>query len=346
MNDDGQSTDSAKSLINHPGPETSDFVSDGSNMNNNFNNNSLNLADFVDEMVSSYLRTEMGKVDSLKILNKLNVMLANLDTNSQMESTAEVVENSNDHLINPLINPLSVSCDASNINRATTPSSALKNKSRRMKKLLRQTTSILTVLSIFGICCGILFGIFVSSRHLSASEKIESVRKFYQNADDFRYHIRLEVADELRVRYPILDNHPGSTLWSRGDRFVLKRANGELWGQDETGRVWIVSKPNVGIIFEKSEIPEAMKEFIAVRSVRLLSLLDSIQINCDLDYISSHEEDPSNTDRILATPHEGKFTKMEYAEMVIDRETNIITNLYVKRKFWGQAVVGINISLE
>ncbi|MBY0229837.1 MAG: hypothetical protein K2W96_11195, partial [Gemmataceae bacterium] len=89
-----------------------------------------------------------------------------------------------------------------------------------------------------------------------------------------------------------------TTLWTRGDRFRIEPGPaGGAWGQDGDGSVWLAPTPAAAALFRADEVPAVLQELLAVRSVRLTALLETVLEGCELERVAG----PAGIDRIKAT---------------------------------------------
>jgi hypothetical protein len=164
----------------------------------------------------------------------------------------------------------------------------------------------------------------------SPREVVEQARAEHEGPADRCFEITYDVPATWRAlsHWPTAE-HPGR-LWTRGDRFVTELAGGRrAWGRDEQGRVWIAPTPDAAARFDPDEIPEALKEYLEVRAVRLPQLLDEFLKDCEL---TTRPDDTKAVRRIEAVPRSEARTTLRRAEIDVDAKTNAVERLMIERR--------------
>ena len=145
---------------------------------------------------------------------------------------------------------------------------------------------------------------------------------------DHEYALRGEFAGLVRE----------ATLWTRGDRFRIEPAPGGkgAWGQDRDGSVWIAPTPAAGAVFRADEVPAGLQEMLAIRSVRLPVLLETVLKHCDLSRLP---DAPQGIDRVEAVSQAGTLRR---AVLDIDRD-GLVRSLTLTRQL---AVGEVTLALD
>src|SRR5204862_6957502 len=114
-------------------------------------------------------------------------------------------------------------------------------------------------------------------------EVVERAKSAHEAPTDRCYEVTVRMPEELQERYPELARDRKSRLWTRGDRYFVEWPDRPgAWGRDEDGRVWVAPTPFAAARFDPDEIPEAMRDFFAVRAVQLPQLLDELLAGANL----------------------------------------------------------------
>ncbi|WP_020475486.1 hypothetical protein [Zavarzinella formosa] len=122
-------------------------------------------------------------------------------------------------------------------------------------------------------------------------------------------------------------------LHAKGDRFYLERGDGKpgAWGRDEKGRAWAALGPKLAIAFEGDETPEAMREYLDVRSMQPAQLLEYFLKSCDLTW-GDEAAIPGTSRQIVATPREDAATSLKWAKLSLRSDQNLIERLVIERQ--------------
>jgi hypothetical protein len=135
-----------------------------------------------------------------------------------------------------------------------------------------------------------------STASATPAEIVRKAIKAHEAEVSREYLLSAELPPRLARRFPKLAEREVS-LWTRGGRFRVEPGlGGGVWGRDEEGQVWIAPTPKAGAWFREDEIDklpprlkDAVKESLAVRSVRLPPLLNEVLQECELRRVSGED---------------------------------------------------------
>lgn len=202
------------------------------------------------------------------------------------------------------------------------------------------------VSSLVALAASLLFAIvmfYPGEKTLSASpaELVAGAQKAHESRPELTYHVRTHWNSEARklVGFPRVEWE--TVLHVRDDRFYLERKDGKpgAWGRDEKGRAWGVLGSKLAVIFDADEIPEPVKNYFDVRSMKPTKILESFLQTCDLSWLD--EKTPEGATRpIVATPREVE-SKLRKATLYLSGDQKLIERMLIEREIHGGEKVEI-----
>lgn len=183
----------------------------------------------------------------------------------------------------------------------------------------------------------------------SPSEVIREARTAHAAGPDRCYSVAIDFPQPLKGLFPLLaDDARPNRVWTRGDEFVVVPGftGRGAWGRDASGRVWVAPSREAAARFTADELPQKLKEAVAVRGMELDTLLGDLLADYDLAW----GEDPSpagDLDHITATPRRSVgVLGVVSADLAVDKTTRTVRVLTLRRKFVNDAVVTFTFTLR
>ncbi len=134
------------------------------------------------------------------------------------------------------------------------------------------------------------------------------------------------------------------TLSVRGGSFQLCFSGGPLtWGRDGSGRIWVAVSRKEAACFEPDELPERLREFVAIRGLELPELLDEVLSDFDLSW---QDEDPSTRTVIATRRHPARPLQIESAEIRLAQGSDLIEQLTLVRPTLREGALATAFTLE
>ncbi|QJW99022.1 hypothetical protein [Frigoriglobus tundricola] len=185
----------------------------------------------------------------------------------------------------------------------------------------------------------VLVALFVSSGPRDAvaspADVVQAARDSAAGNDTRCYRVTLELPAPARELFPLLALDSGTrTLCTRGAQFVVEPGFGGrgAWGRDGTGRVWVAPTPEAAAAFSEAELPPGLRNAVKIHALELPPVLNEVLIDFDLTWA----EPPTPTadaHAVTATRRgEPPLLGIAGAELVIEKNTNVIRSLTVRRK--------------
>ncbi len=196
--------------------------------------------------------------------------------------------------------------------------------------------------------CLILFAIVTQPRAVaSPAEVVQKALLASRTMIDRHYEVRVETeAPWGQVRSALRRPPRASELWVRGNQFVQRYEIGEetlVWGRNDRGEVWFTMSGISTVVFQASEVPEVLQDLCELRTLDVQTLLNSLLIDFDLEYV----ERPGRIVRILARPR-SDFGRSKYAaiEIEIETESLLVRNVRLERAIERRHVATVTFSFE
>lgn len=139
-----------------------------------------------------------------------------------------------------------------------------------------------------------------------------------------------------------IENTP--RLCVRGGSFQVTVPDVEItWGRDDKGRIWLAPTRNVAARFEPAELPETLREIVAIRGLELPELLDEVLSDFDLVW----QNDDPHTRTVVATRQlRAGPLQITSAEIQLAQESDLIEQLTLKRQTAREGVMTITFKLD
>ncbi|MGD9644664.1 MAG: hypothetical protein AB7U73_03065 [Pirellulales bacterium] len=149
-----------------------------------------------------------------------------------------------------------------------------------------------------------------------------------------------------RIWRPFLQPGDETLIWTRGDRFHVVTRRGDqtlLWGQDEQQRFWGVLDPQRGLLYERREVPAALREALSCLN------LDAGRITAEIlsDFVLTREAADADTVLIRATLKARPKQKHHFTSVLLDIEpaTMIIRRMEVTRTVNDKHIARLSFTL-
>lgn len=203
------------------------------------------------------------------------------------------------------------------------------------------------------LAAGVLVAAFALSgpREVSASpaQVVQAARDAATPNEARCYRVTLHLPARARESFPLLalDSETTRTLCTRGNRFVVEPGFGGrgAWGRDETGRVWAAPTREAAVAFVEAELPPHLRTAVKVHELELATLLDEVLADFDLAW-SEPPARGAETDSVTATRRgDSPLLQIASAELVVERTTNTIRTLTVRRRALADGSASLTFTL-
>ena len=192
---------------------------------------------------------------------------------------------------------------------------------------------------VASLAAALLIAVFASSgpREAVASpvDVVQAARDSTNGNDTRCYRVTLELPATTRELFPALAVDSGTrTLCTRGNQFVVEPgfAGRGAWGRDGDGRIWVAPTPEAAATFRETELSRGLRNAIKIHELELTSLLNEVLVNFDLTWT----EPPTRAVDSYAVTATRRSVPLLLgitgADLVIDKNTNVIRSLTVRRK--------------
>lgn len=178
-----------------------------------------------------------------------------------------------------------------------------------------------------------------------AVDAVQRALEANRPAVDRRYAVTVEPSRAFRAAAARRGVVPAATLWVRGGRFVqITEVAGRsvAWGRDAAGAVWFAPSPDTAALFGAAEVPEALAEVCALRSLDLPTLLETLLD----DFALQRVDGGAGTDLIRATPRAGAATPYRRVEIEIERRSLVVRRARVERSAGWRGGSAVTFTLE
>ena len=191
----------------------------------------------------------------------------------------------------------------------------------------------------------------VEPKMLSASEWIRAAKTAHETEKTDRcYDV---VADwdvtPFQKRFPFRPIAKRAKLWTRGDQFYVEATFADgfpvKWGQERTGRVWILPRPDRVLVYEPDDLAEPLARFCEMMSLRLVSTLADLLEKYDLKRETAGPDEPI---RIEANPRgnpNSPLPRLSNVMIELDPKTKIVRKAVLTRAMNGETIGSIEFAL-
>lgn len=191
----------------------------------------------------------------------------------------------------------------------------------------------------------------VEPKMLSAAEWIQEAKTAHEvEKTDRIYDV---VADwevtPFQKRFPFRPIAKKAKLWTRGDQFFVESnfADGlpVKWGQEKSGRVWILPRPDRVLVYEPDDLAEPLARFCEMMSLRLVSTLAELLSQFDLTREATGPNEPI---RIEAKPRgnpNSPLPRLSKVVIELDPKTKIVRKAVLTRAMNGETIGAIEFTL-
>lgn len=178
-----------------------------------------------------------------------------------------------------------------------------------------------------------------------AVDAVQRALEANRPAVDRRYAVTVEPSRAFRAAAARRGVVPAATLWVRGGRFVqITEVAGQpvAWGRDAAGAVWFAPSPDTAALFGAAEVPDALAEVCALRTLDLPTLLETLLADFDLQRLDGGV----GTDLVRATPRAGAATPYRRVEIEIERRSLVVRRARVERSAGWRGGSAVTFTLE
>ena len=192
----------------------------------------------------------------------------------------------------------------------------------------------------------------VEPKILSAAELIQEAKTAHEvEKTDRSYDV---VADwevtPFQKRFPFRPIAKKAKLWTRGDQFFVESnfADGlpVKWGQEKSGRVWILPRPDRVLVYEPDDLAEPLARFCEMMSLRLVGTLAELLTQFDL---KRQPAGPNEPIRIEANPRgnpNSSLPRLSKVVIELDPKTKIVRKAVLTRAMNGETIGSIEFTLQ
>lgn len=188
------------------------------------------------------------------------------------------------------------------------------------------------------MAAGLLLAVFLllpSGKTMTASpaELIACAQKAHDSRAEMTYQVTTRWNSEGRKLIGFPHAEWETVLHVRDDRFYLERRDGKpgAWGRDEKGRAWGVLGSRLALTFEADEIPEPLRDYLEIRSMRPTKILETFLKQCDLSW-GDESHLPGMAPQIVAVPRDESDTKLRRATLLLSSDQNLIERMVIERE--------------
>lgn len=191
----------------------------------------------------------------------------------------------------------------------------------------------------------------VEPKLLSAAEWIQEAKTAHEiEKTDRSYDV---VADwevtPFQKRFPFRPIAKRAKLWTRGDQFFVESnfADGlpVKWGQEKSGRVWILPRPDRVLVYEPDDLAEPLARFCEMMSLRLVSTLADLLNQFDLKRTNTGPDEPI---RIEANPRgnpNSLLPRLSRVLIELDPKSKVVRKAVLTRAMNGETIGSIEFTL-
>jgi hypothetical protein len=121
------------------------------------------------------------------------------------------------------------------------------------------------------------------------------------------------------------------------------------WGRTADGRIWVAPSEaaRAGVSFTDHELPPALRNIVKIYELELTTLLNEILVPAHFDLVLAQVPHPSDANYLIhATRKEpGRVFQIDSADLSVEKGSNQIQSLILKRKLPGESSVSVTFDL-
>ena len=191
----------------------------------------------------------------------------------------------------------------------------------------------------------------VEPKMLSAAELIREAKAAHETEKtDRSYDVLADwEVTPFQKRFPFRPIAKKAKLWTRGNQFFVESnfADGlpVKWGQEKSGRVWILPRPDRVLVYEPDDLAEPLARFCEMMSLRLVSTLAELLTQFDL---KREVTGPNEPIRIEANPRgnpNSPLPRLSKVVVELDPRTKIVRKAVLTRAMNGETIGAIEFTL-
>ena len=191
----------------------------------------------------------------------------------------------------------------------------------------------------------------VEPRTLSAAELIQEAKSAHESEKTDRiYDVKADWdATPFQKRFPFRPIAKKAKLWTRGDQFYVEASFADglpvKWGQERSGRVWILPRPDRVLLYEPDELAEPLARFCEMMSLRLVSTLADLLDKYDLQREPAGPNDPIRIEANLRGNPNNPLPRISRVEIELDPKTKTVQKAVLTRAINGETIGSIEFEL-
>ena len=156
-------------------------------------------------------------------------------------------------------------------------------------------------------------------------------------------------ATPFQKRFPVRPIAKKARLWTRGDQFYVEASFADglpvKWGQERSGRVWILPRPDRVLVYEPDDLAEPLARFCEMMSLRLVGTLADLLEKYDLKREPTGADEPLRIGGDLRGNPSGPLPKITRVEIGLDPKTKIVRRAVLTRTMNGDTLGSIAFDL-
>jgi len=186
---------------------------------------------------------------------------------------------------------------------------------------------------------------------LSATELIHEAKGAHETEKiDRLYEVNANwEVTPFQKRFPFRPIAKKAKLWTRGDQFLVESnfADGfpVKWGQEKSGRVWILPQPNRVLVYEPDDLAEPLARFCEMMSLRLVGTLADLLDKYDLKRETAGPNEPIHIEANLRGNPNNPLARISKVSIELDPKTKTVQKAVLTRAMNGDTIGSIEFTL-
>ena len=179
-------------------------------------------------------------------------------------------------------------------------------------------------------------------REAKAAHEIEKLDRCYDVNADWD-------ATPFQRRFPFRPIAKKAKLWTRGDQFFVEATFADgvpvKWGQEKSGRVWILPRPDRVLVYEPDDLAEPLARFCEMMSLRLVSTLADMLETYDLKRETAGPDEPIRIAAELRGNPNSPLPRISKVAIELDPKTKMVRKAVLTRSMNGDTLGSIEFTL-
>ncbi len=191
----------------------------------------------------------------------------------------------------------------------------------------------------------------VEPKMLGATELIREAKVAHETETlDRCYDVTADWdATPFQRRFPFRPIAKKAKLWTRGDQFFVEATFADgwpvKWGQEKSGRVWILPRPDRVLVYEPDDLAEPLARFCEMMSLRLVSTLADLLETYDLKRETADPGEPIRIAADLRGSPNSPSLRISKVAIELDPKTKIVRKAVLTRSVNGDTLGSIEFTL-